>query len=311
VTPTDITITSNHMWKPMQWMPGNKPFVGGLGNHPFIVKNHVELKNAVRVLIEANLMENTWGGFSQFGFGLLLTPKNQHTQTGQNVCPLCEVTDVTVRYDHISYGAGGMELATAISGNGGDGAAALAGTRWSIHDVVIDNISTQYTGPGTAIQIGNNWAKNPLNTVTINHITAFPDSNAHMMVVGDMYPKAPMYAFVFTNNLILTGRYPMWNSGGGQQNCAFNDVPLTTINNCFSTYTFSNNGLIEAPSQFPPEKWPSNNLFPETIPFVQFVDYSTSNYELAPGSPYKNAGTDGKDLGADIVGLNQALQNVE
>jgi hypothetical protein len=32
---------------------------------------------------------------------------------------------------------------------------------------------------------------------------------------------------------------------------------------------------------------------------------------LLTSSPYKNKGTDGKDLGADIVGLNQALANVE
>jgi hypothetical protein len=311
VTPTDITITDNHMWKPWQWMPGNNPFVGGAGGHPFVVKNHLELKNAVRVLAEANLMENTWGGFSQFGFGILVTPKNQHTLSGQNVCSACQVTDVTIRYDHVSYGAGGLELATAISGNGADGAPALAGTRWSIHDIVIDNISGQYTGPGTAIQMGNNWPKNPLNTVTVNHITAFPDPNAHMMVIGDLYPKAPMYAFVFTNNLIVTGRYPVWNSGGGQQDCAYDDIPLTTVNNCFSSYTFGTNGLIAAPEQFPPDRWPTGNFFPPTISYVQFIDYDAQNYELALTSPYKNAGTDGKDLGADIVGLNQALQNVE
>ena len=35
------------------------------------------------------------------------------------------------------------------------------------------------------------------------------------------------------------------------------------------------------------------------------------NYELQSSSPYKNKGTDGKDLGADIVGLNAALANVQ
>jgi hypothetical protein len=159
--------------------------------------------------------------------------------------------------------------------------------------------------------MGNNWPKNPLNTVTVNHITAFPDPNAHMMVIGDLYPKAPMYAFVFTNNLIVTGRYPVWNSGGGQQDCAYDDIPLTTVNNCFSSYTFGTNGLIAAPEQFPPDRWPTGNFFPPTISYVQFIDYDAQNYELALTSPYKNAGTDGKDLGADIVGLNQALQNVE
>jgi hypothetical protein len=110
LSPTDIEILNNHFWKPWQWMPGNSPFVGGPNGNPFIVKNHLELKNAVRVLVEANLMENTWGGFSQSGYGILLTPKNQHTQSGSDICPLCQVTDVTIRYVHVSHGGGGIQM---------------------------------------------------------------------------------------------------------------------------------------------------------------------------------------------------------
>jgi hypothetical protein len=90
MTPADIEVRRNHFFKPWQWMPGSPGFVGALDGHPFIVKNHLELKNASRVLIEANLMENNWGGFSQSGFAVLLTPKNPITRTGRLVCPLCE-----------------------------------------------------------------------------------------------------------------------------------------------------------------------------------------------------------------------------
>jgi len=109
-------------------MPGNPNFIGGTNGRPFVVKNHLELKNAVRVLIDSNLMENNWGGFTQSGYSILLTPKNQH-QGHTNICPRCQVTDVTVRYVHIAHAGGGLLLATAISGNGRNGAAALAGTR--------------------------------------------------------------------------------------------------------------------------------------------------------------------------------------
>jgi len=40
---------------------------------PFIVKNHFELKNAVRVLFEANLLENVWGGFTQAGHAIVMS----------------------------------------------------------------------------------------------------------------------------------------------------------------------------------------------------------------------------------------------
>jgi len=313
LTPSDITIINNHFWKPWQWMPGNSPFVGGPTGNPFIVKNHLELKNAVRVLVQANLMENNWGGFSQTGYGILLTPKNQHTQSGANVCPLCQVTDVTIRYSHVSHGGGGIQIASALSGNGKDGAPALAGTRYSIHDVVLDDLNKKYVGGGTAYEIMNAWPKNPLNTITINHTTAIPDAASHMMIMGNLSPNASMYGLVFTNNLVITGQYPVWNTGGASS-CAVDDVPITSIVKCFSTYTFGNNGLVAPPPSFPPSKWPSNNMFPQTINEVEFTNYNNGNggnYELLPNSPYKNKGTDGLDLGADIVGLNTALANVE
>jgi len=314
LTPTDIEILNNHFWKPWQWMKGNPNFIGGADGNPFVVKNHLELKNAVRVLVQANLMENTWGGFSQTGGAILLTPKNQHTQSGANVCPLCQVTDVTICYVHVSHGGAGIQMATVLSGDAKDGAPALAGTRWSIHDVVLDDLSTKYVGGGTVFEIMNGWPKNALNTVTINHITGFPDPSSHMMIIGNLAKNAPMYGLVFTNNLTVTGRYPVWNTGGGEASCAYKDVPITSISNCFASYTFGNNGLIAPPPEYPPSTWPGSNMFPQTIYDVGFVDYNNGNggnYELQAHSPYKNKGTDGKDLGADIMGLNAALANVE
>src|SRR5258708_5051577 len=314
LSPTDIQILNNHFWKPLMWMKGSPGFVGGPNGNPFIVKNHLELKNAIRVLVEANLMENSWGGFSQTGNGIMLTPKNQHTLSGSNVCPLCQVTDVTIRYVRISHAGGGIEMATALSGNGTGGAAALAGTRWSIHDVVLDDLSSKYVGGGSAFEILNGWPKNLLNTVTINHVTAFPDPNSHLMIMGNYVATAPMYGLVFTNNLVITGRYPVWNAGGGSASCAYKDVPIISIANCFTTFKFDHNGLVATPPAFPPSTWPANNMFPPTINDVGFMNYGNGNggnYELQSSSPYKNKATDGKDLGADIVGLNAALANVD
>src|SRR5207245_8688393 len=76
---------------------GSPGYVGGASGNPFIVKNHFELKNGRRVLFEGNVLENNWGGFSQNGFSIVLTPKNQFLGNA-NVCPLCKVTDVRIRY---------------------------------------------------------------------------------------------------------------------------------------------------------------------------------------------------------------------
>lgn len=313
MTPTDITIISNHFWKPWQWMPGSTPFVGGPDGRPFIVKNHLELKNAVRVLIDSNLMDNVWGGFTQNGYGILLTPKNQSRPHRRSVCPKCKVTDVTIRYTYISHAGAGIQMATAIS-DGKHGAAALAGERFSIHDIVLDDISkSKYNGDGAVLSLSNAWQKNPLNTVTINHITGFPDPTGNMMFIGDVVKTAPMYGLVFTNNLLTTTEHPVWNTGR-RVSCAVRDVPLVTMKRCFTSYSFINNGLIGSPSTFSASRWPADNLFPQTVDDVQFTNFNDGdggNYQLLPSSPYANAGTDGKDLGADIVTINADLANVE
>ncbi len=317
MTPADIEILNNHFWKPWQWKAGSANFVGGPDGNPFIVKNHLELKNAMRVLVDSDLMENNWGGFSQSGYGILLTPRNQPTEGGKGpyVCSNCQVADITIRYTQVSHAAGGIQMATVEDlPDGGQGAPALAGARWSIHDLVLDDLNKKYGGRGTAFEIVNGWQKNPLNTLTINHVTAFPYSTAHMMIIGNPRGNASMSGLVFTNNLIITGQYPVWDADGGKGDCAQADVPITTINKCFTTYSFSNNGLIAPPKAFPPSVWPAQNMFSETVDEVEFTNFNNGdggNYELLQSSPYKNKGTDGKDLGADIVGLHADLANVQ
>lgn len=313
-TPADIQILRNHFFKPWIWMPGNPNFVGGRGGRPFIVKNHIELKNATRVLIEANRMENNWGGFTQSGYAVLLTPKSQHTRHHGNVCPLCQVTDVTIRYSYISHSGSGLQLATSISGTGGNGGPAREGSRWSIHDIVLDDISKKYVGQGNLFMVINGWHRNPVNTITINHITGFPDTDAHLAMLANDRLDPQMYGFVFTNNLVVTGRYPVWSAGGGLRSCAAKGTPAQKINKCFRTYTFSNNALIGTPDAFPPSSWPAKNFFPADPQAAGMADYNDGvdgNYQLQPNSRYHNAGTDGRDLGADIPGLNAALQGVD
>jgi hypothetical protein len=315
MTPTDITIRFNHFFKPWLWMKGNVPFQGGDSGNPFIVRHHLELKNAVRVLIENNLMEDVWGGFRESGYAILLTPKNQLSKLGDNICPACEVTDVTIRYTHIFHAAGGIVIATDISGNGKGGAPATAGARFSIHDIVMDDINRKYVGGGRLFLVKNSWPTNPVNTITINHITGFPDSDGGgILTLGNQTSNPAMYGFVFTNSIVTTGSYPVWNVYGSKTSCAYSGTPAQKLANCFTTYTFTNNALVAAPAHYPPTSWPDGNLFApdmNNVDFVQCNGGNGGNYELQPGSPYKNKGTDGKDLGADIVGLNKALARVE
>lgn len=307
-TPADIQVSHNHMFKPLTWMKGEPGYVGGTNGNPFVVKNLFELKNAQRVLLEGNIMEGSWGGFSQVGFGIVITPKNQAGKNGSNVCPICQVTDVTIRYNAISHVGGGLAIANALSDNHG---APLDGQRYSIHDIIVDDMDgAKYRGPSEFAEILVSPGAPVLQNVMINHVTAFPTS--HLFIIGDMVATStPMKNFVFTNSIVNAGKYPVWSSGGGPANCAHLGIPLITFNTCFTRSSFTANAIIAAPSG---PSWPPQNFFPGSTAAVRFVNYNAGNggdYHLQASSPYKGKGTDGKDLGADIDAIHSATAGVE
>src|SRR5947207_5187075 len=296
-TPTDIEIRQNHFFKPMTWMIGQPGFVGGPTGNAFMVKNHLELKNASRVLVEGNIFENTWGGFSQAGYSVLLTPKNQAGVNGTNLCPICAVTDVTIRFNTISHAGAGISLANVPSDNGGN---ARLGERYSIHDVTIDDIQAGlYVGNGILFEVYHDWLKHPLNQISINHVTGFPDPKHNFLIFGNRLSNPEMFGFKFTNSIVGQVLYPVW-SVGGLTDCAKYYVPLISLNSCFTTWTFTDNAFIA--TTYSPSKWPVGNYFPTSAGAVQVKNFNggkLGDYTLLSISPYSGVVCSGKDLGAD------------
>ncbi len=260
--PSDIEVRHNHMFKPLIWMKGQPGFVGGPTGDPFIVKNLFELKS-----------------------------------TG-NLCPMCLVTDVTIRYSTISHVAAGLAIANILSSNGG---APRDGQRYSIHDITVDDIDgAKYNGPGIFAMLAMTADVPVLQNVLIDHVTAFPPHT--FLGVGNYTSGLQMVNISLNNSISAAGVYPVWSTGGAT-NCAYYDKPLITFNACFNPYSFAHNAIIGSSSNYPPSLWPPSTFFPPNASAAQFVDYKNGNggdYHLLPSSPYKNAGTDGKDLGADV-----------
>jgi hypothetical protein len=301
-TPEDIEIRQNHFFKPLIWMRGQPGYVGGTNGNPFIVKNHLEFKNGIRVLFEGNVLENTWGGFTQVGFSILLTPKDQ-----SNACPLCVVHDVTVRYNTISHVGGGMQIANGASDSGG-----LSQGAWneSIHDVVIDDVDAKtFNGDGFFLQESNGDRLLAIHDVVINHLTVVGPNAVALLVIGNDLTNPMMNNFTWTNSIFAASTTGVLTTGGGSANCAFKTGgPMAKLAACFSPYVFSHNAIIGATGT-----WPTGNYTPATASVAQFVNYnngSGGNYQLQPTSPFKNAGLDGNDLGADMTTLNSMIAGV-
>jgi len=306
-TPTDIEIRRNHLFKPLIWMPGQPGFVGGFDGHPFIVKNLFELKNAQRVLFEDNLLENCWGGFSQAGFAVLLTPKSQN-----NGCPTCVVSDVTIRYVKIVNVASVFQIANSLDAGG----AAAAGERYSIHDVLADEVrGKDYQGFGLFALIMS--IQPVLRDVQIEHVTSSSVPRFIFSILATNPQK--MSNFTFSNNIVASEQFDQVGSaGGGPSNCAAQAQrigPEAVFGMCFDNSTFSHN-LIGGGSGWPPGNIQVKDFQATGVRVVRDGGYS--RFHLCRGkeegckkpSPAIGAGTDGKDIGADADAIEQRLKGV-
>lgn len=295
--PTDIEIRRNHMFKPLTWMAGQPGFVGGTnpdptkcvqfktpGSCPFVVKNLLELKNAQRLLLEGNVLEHTWPGFTQHGIAIVLTALSQGGTTGN---PNATVADITIRYNHISHAASGVVMGEANYGSGPPKLEA----RISIHDDLFDDLSPAYYNGDTSVVAGMAFQLSfcstcaPLQDVRIDHVTMLLTSPRMFMVLG-----APLGSHIqnltFTNNIVSSPSGLAVTGTGSNAPCAFSgDTNLARINNCVRSYNFTSNALIGGTTS-----WPTGNVYP----------YSVAN--LALGS---------QSLGADVSAINSATSGAQ
>jgi hypothetical protein len=304
--PADIEIRRNHFFKPLIWKPGEPGFAGGYTGDPFIVKNHFELKNAERVLLEGNVFDYSWGGFSQAGFSILLTPGNQNGR-----CAVCKVTDVTMRYNKVSHVGNGITLATALPKQLTPSA---GGERYSIHDMIIDDIDAiSNKGFGAFVLVVS--IDPAISNVKIDHVTAFP-TGPLLSVINQ---KDKLKNFTITNNLLTAGKRQLVGAGGGQTNCTHRIEDATAVlDNCWVNAVFTNNLIIGGRGS-----WPPGNILVDDFGAAGMRNAHDGNggdyrlcqekgkNECKKRSPGVKAGTDGKDVGADIDAVDAATAGVE
>jgi len=282
---SDIMVVGNYINKPLAWLSASPAIV---------VKNLLELKNAQRVLIQGNYMSNNWTS-AQTGFGILFTPRNQ-----SGTAPWTIVQDVTFTYNTIANTGSGINMTgfdASVVSSPGQPTSSLVTTRILIQNNLI-MVSGLNGSSGISFQI-----QDDLQNVTIDHNTVYNTSsnqgNEFTATDATLYQNNQ---FAFTNNIVFRGVYGFYGNNAGE------GTPALTQG--FTNWTFTNNALVGTNDGAP---YPANTYFPANASAVGFVNYtgdSSGNYALASGSPYKNAGTDGLDLGANISALTNATTGV-
>jgi hypothetical protein len=295
---SDIEIRQNHFFRPLTWYSGSPSYAGILWS----VKNILEFKNVQRVLVEGNVLENNWRQ-GQNGFGVLFTPRNQ-----SGTCTWCIVQNITFRYNLYQHSGCGFNIAGSDYDYPGT---TFPANNLSIHDNLILDINGANLGGAQGIMYElNTGTTSPATTspynISIIHNTGF--QAGEMVYSGDV-SAVPIAGLVFENNIHPDGDYGFFGGGVGEGNSALAAY--------FTSPVFTANVIEAGPSS----NYPAGNFFPASWSAVDFVDstncpastltgYNVSICALQSGSPYHNAGTDGKDIGSNIGAINATTAGV-
>jgi hypothetical protein len=276
LVPSDIEVRRNYLFKPLSWRKQDPSYDG----QQWAVKNLFELKNAQRVFVDGNVMENNWT-MAQNGTAVLFTPRAE-----QGRMPWAVVQDVTFTHNIIRH------VASVFSFMGVDNGDRSSRGIVRLHRILIQNnllvdVSKSLVGYGMLY----GFFSAP-DSVTIDHNTGFSDGFVSLSDGG------PSTRVRFTNNITQHAQHGIVGSGTAEG--------TATLTKFFPGGVFVKNVIIGGNSSL----YPPQNFFPKSLSEVGFTDYREEKYGLTPSSRYRTMDTDGKALGADIQALDAATAGV-
>ncbi len=268
LVPSDIGIYYNYFHKQESWQG------------KWRIKNLFELKNARRVKMRYNVLENNWAG-AQNGFGVLFTVRT--CEAGNY--PWAVVKDVDFSYNILRHSNQGINILGQDDGRDGCPAPRVAGQTSDIH--VENNLLEDLFDQGTAVQILSGAER-----IVFDHNTMLQTGDT-MMLAG-----SPSHDVVFRNNIVPRFHYGIVGDSRAEGS--------STLNTYLPGAVFQRNIIPGAD----PRSYPGDNFYPGSLKDVGFVSLSEHIYALAPSSKFRGKGTDGKDPGVDFNTLRAKTAGV-
>jgi len=277
LVPSDIEIRGNTFAKNPRWMRGNSSYDG---SH-WTMKNLLELKNARRVLLEANVFED------YDGVAIVITPRNQ-----SGTAPWSTVEDVTVRHNWI------RRVSSVLNISGYDEYRPSHPTkRITVEHNVAESLYD--TGPPNPKMILINQGPDDI-TIRHNTILTPPGLGSSYLIFANATSKRGN-AFAFTDNIVHVGTY-----GLSAENPPLGTSSATLLDGHSRAWTFTRNVLIQ-PHGAPASTYPAGQYWESSLAAIGFRDVARADLRLSPQSRYKGAGSGGRDPGADVEALREAF----
>jgi hypothetical protein len=269
VVPGDITIRRNHLFKPLSWAG------------QWTVKAAFEIKNAERVLFEANVIENHWTD-AQVGFAILLQAVNQDGKA-----PWSSIRDVTMRLNAIRNSRSGINLLSRLI------SASSSVTDVSRRILVRDN-SFENVGRDPINGAAGRYVQllDDLEDVTIVQNTFF-GSGANNAVMFD--GKATV-RLALANNVFAHATYGILGSGLGEG--------LATLARFAPGSSVNGNVLPGLLAQL----YGAGSAFPASLTTSDLVDAANGNYSLHSSLAFSVL--NGARTGVDGAAVVSALAGV-
>jgi hypothetical protein len=241
----------------------------------WVVKNILELKNAQRVTVDGNVLENSWSA-GQYGYAIVLTPRNS------GKAPWTRVQDVTFTNNIVRHVAGVLNLAGFD-----DSDPTLRTERITFRNNLFADVNhTVYGTNAKALLVGGGAADLVFDANTIIHT-----NSAVLYAYGDAMP-----GLVYTNNVSQHHRYGIM---GGSSS-----IGIPTLTAYFPGSIVRCNVLAGGTASL----YPTPNGFPSVADWnASFVNLASGDYRLIPGSPVALAGCSGAVPGVDLAKLNAAV----
>jgi len=271
LVPSDIEIRRNHLFKPLSWRPGDPSFAGVR----WTVKNLLELKNAQRVVIEGNLLENS------LGTAVVLTPRNQ-----SGTAPWSTVQDVLFRNNIVRNSESGFAAQATDNERSSQTMRRIA---------IVNNlwqVSRTFFGM-------NSGGPVVLEDLLIDHNTAAPCAYSTYYYEARSAPA--LSRFQLTNNVAGFGAYGVTFPTADPLLAKFAPGAIVAKNALVNIADVGDGQGV------------ARNVAPgvSQAMYGSFRNPAAAGINLdgtlTAKSPLRRAGTDGKDIGVDLEELQRAM----